>query len=54
MHEYTDQTNLEACLQLIDDPVERAQLIEEAFRLLTEWKRHAGRGQRRHLQSSSK
>jgi hypothetical protein len=36
MHHYTDETNLELCLQMIDDPADRAQLIEEAFRLMCE------------------
>jgi hypothetical protein len=36
MHRYTQQDNLEACLQQVEDPAERAALIEEAFRQLSE------------------
>jgi hypothetical protein len=34
VNRYTDHDNLETCLQQIDDPAQRAELIEQAFQQL--------------------
>jgi hypothetical protein len=35
IYHYSDEDNLETALQLIDDPAERARLIEKAYDHLT-------------------